>query len=307
MHVRCHFALAIVLLAAFGGCSFNRVAVNTTANVLVAAAPSTRSYFDWESAGYAAGAGIMQLEGLHSVSSDNEDLSLALAKSYMAYGYGWVMDAYEVALQNGNEALAAHERQRAYLMYSRARDLALHVLIQRDPRFLDMARQETKVFRAYLDKQFDDPKDDVAPLFWLMMAWSSVINSSPSMDDLVDMPTLKTIAEWVQHADEGYEDAGALVFLGGLASSYPKQVGGDPAKGREYFERALALTHRKNHILLVNYANLYAVPAQDRVLFAKLLQEVIEAGDQGALYRLGNKVARRRAVRLLAQIDDLFM
>jgi hypothetical protein len=32
----------------------------------------------------------------------------------------------------------------------------------------------------------------------------------------------------------------------------------------------------------------------------------MEAGDQGQLYRLGNKVARRRAVRALARVDELF-
>jgi hypothetical protein len=67
-----------------GGCTFNQVAVNTTAAVLVEAQDTTRAYFDWESAGAAAAGGIMQLEGLHTVSPDNEDLTLMMVKAYMA-------------------------------------------------------------------------------------------------------------------------------------------------------------------------------------------------------------------------------
>ncbi|HEX2678925.1 MAG TPA: TRAP transporter TatT component family protein, partial [Polyangiales bacterium] len=122
----------------------------------------------------------------------------------------------------------------------------------------------------------------------------------------VDMPVIKVIAQHIAHLDEGYEDAGALVFLGGLAGSYPRQFGGEPELAKKYFDRALELTQRHDHIVLVNYAIFYCVNAPDRALFEKLLHEVVEAGDQGAPYRLANKVAKRRALRLLARTDELF-
>jgi hypothetical protein len=189
-------------------------------------------------------------------------------------------------------------------MYSRARDLGLRVLHRRDEHFLEMTHKDPKTLRAYLDKEFDD--DDLPALFWTMMAWTSAVNNSPNLDALADMSSLRVIAEWVVQRNPGYEDAGALVFLGGFESSFPVQLGGHPEKGKAYFERALKLTHRKNHILLINYATLYAVAAQDRVLYVSLLHEVLEAGDQGSAYRLSNKVARRRAVRALARVDELF-
>jgi hypothetical protein len=303
----------LALLAAFASCAavgcinLNRVAVNTTASVLVEAQNTTRAYFDWESGGYAAASGVMQLEGLHAVSPDNEDLSLMLTKAYMAYAYGWVMDAHDVAEMRGDYEESEHHQQRAYLMYSRARNLAMHVLALRDPKFPEVVQQDPKVLRAYLEKHFHDAKNDVAPLFWLVMSWSTAINASPDSTEFVDMPAIRTIAEWIAKLDEGYEDAGILVFLGGFASSYPKQVGGDPVKGKMYFERALQLTQRRNHIMLVNYAVLYAISVQDRALYLSLLHEVIEAGDQGPLFRLGNKVAKRRAQRYLQRVDEFFM
>ncbi len=286
MAYRC--ALRASLLLAFliaAGCSVSDMAVDTTAGVLSRAESSTRRYFDYESAGHAAASGIMQLEGLHMVRPENETLMLMLTKAYMAYAYGWVSVSRVLAGLAADFGLAKHHQERAYLMYSRARNLALRVLTLRDERFLKMARKEPKVFRAYLQEEFDDAEDDVEPLFWLMMSWSSAINNSASSDEFVDMPAIRVIAEWIAVLDEGYEDAGALVFLGGFDSSYPKQLGGDPAKGKQYFERALALTQRRNHIMLLNYATLYAVHAQDRALFVSLLQEILTAGDQGDGHR----------------------
>jgi hypothetical protein len=286
------------------GCNFNRVAVDTTAGVLAEAEGSTRGYFDWESMGYAAPSGLIQLEGLHSVSPDNDGLSLTLLKAYMAYAYGWVMDAYEEADLRADFELAAHHKQRAFLMYSRARDLGLRVVLKRDPTFLDKFHLDPPSLHAYLEKTFQ--KDDLPGLFWLMMSWTSAVNNSTHMEDLSDMASLRVVAEWVAARDPGYEDAGALVFLGGFEASFPKQLGGHPEKGKEYFERALKLTQRKNHILLINYATLYAVAVQDRALYLSLLREIMEAGDQGQAARLSNKVARRRAVRALARVDELF-
>lgn len=299
--------VAGLLAGLLSGCSWNEVAVDTTASVLVAAQNSTRSYFDWESGGIAAASGIMQLEGLHTISPDNEGLSLILVKSYMAYAYGWVMDAHEVAERQGDFEAADYHQRRAYLMYSRARDLSMRVLRLRDERFPEMARKDPKTFRAYLEKEFDAAEDDIEPLFWLMMSWSTAISNSPNLDEFVDMPAIKTLAEWIAHLDETYEDAGALVFLGGFDSSYPKQLGGNPSQGKAYFERALQVTERRNHIYLVNYAMLYAVNMQDKALFLSLLHEVVDAKDQGSRFRLANKVAKRRALRYLARTDELFI
>jgi hypothetical protein len=294
----------IVLCACTSACDLNRVAVDTTAGVLAAAEPSARSYFDWESAGYASAAGIVQFEGLHLVSPDNDRLSLTLVKAYMAYAYGWVMDAYEEADQRGDYDLAEHHKQRAFLMYTRARDIAERIIARRDPSFPEQLRKDPKTFAAYLQARFGN--EDLPALFWMMMAWTSAINNSTDASDLADMTAVRAIAEWVVVRNPGYEDAGALVFLGGFESSYPPALGGHPEKGKAYFERALKLTGRKNHIVLVNYAMLYAVSVSDRALFLSLLREIVEARDLGSAYRMTNKVARRRAGRALRRTEELF-
>jgi hypothetical protein len=284
----------------------NQMAVDTTAGIMAEAEGSTRGYFDWESAGYAAPSGIMQLEGLHVVSPNNEQLTLTLAKAYMAYAYGWVMDEYELAEVRGDYDEAKHHQHRAYLMYTRARDLVLAAAVRRDPELPVALTKDPKTLTAHLKEHWRDKQDDLPVLFWLMMTWSSSINNSPDTDSLIDMPMIRTLAARITELDAGYEDAGALVFLGGFECSMPPAFGGDPKKGKEYFERALALTQRKNQIVMLNYAVFCAVALQDRALYNAILHEIIEAPDQGNDYRLSNKVARRRASRALVKADELF-
>jgi hypothetical protein len=294
-----------LLMLASSGCDLDRVAVDTTAGIMVKAEGVARSYFDWESAGYASPAGIIQLEGFHLISPNNDPLALTLVKAYMAYAYGWVMDSYELAERAGDFELSEHHKQRAFLMYTRGKDLAMRVINHRHAGASEhFTTSDTKAFASYLAQNFDE--DDLPSLFWLMMSWSSAVNNSAHMEDLSDMSTLRAIAQWVVDRKPEYEDAGALVFLGSFESSMPKAYGGNPDKGKAYFERALKLTGRKNQILLINYASTYAVAMQDRALYVGLMREIIESPDLGAPYRMSNKVARRRAGRMLTRVDELF-
>jgi hypothetical protein len=82
-------------------------------------------------------------------------------------------------------------------------------------------------------------------------------------------------------------------------------LGGNPKLGGKLMAKAAAITERRNHGVLVAWAERCAVAQQDRKLFTSLLMEVIEAKDVPE-YRITNKMARHTAVRLLKQVDDLF-
>jgi hypothetical protein len=182
----------------------------------------------------------------------------------------------------------------------------LRVATTHDDALAGVLKQGAGPLKEYLKKNWNDREDDVPVLFWLMMTWNSSVNNALEMDALIDLPMIRALAEHLSQLDPGYEDSGALVFLGGIECSYPEQVGGNPKKGQKYFEQALSLSGRNNHINLINYAQLCAVALQDRKLYEALLHEIIEGKDQGNLYRLSNKVARRRAVRAIERTDELF-
>jgi hypothetical protein len=301
--------LAVLLLtgASLSGCSFSKLAADQTAGLLDQAAPALDGFWDYDLAGVGTPGAIMQLEAFLSVTPDNERLALNLAKAYVGYAVGWVEPEYEQAYAAGDMDKSDRLRQRARLLYLRARNLALRTLRVRDDGIDKvLASHDNAKLEAYLKDEYTD-KDDVAPVFWAGMAWGAAINMSLDQPDLIaELPVAKAFVLRAKELDDGFFNGGVYVFLGAMESAFPKAMGGDPEKGRDYFEQGLRRTERRNHMLLVNYARVYAVNTQNRELYVKLLTEVIESGDLGQSVRLSNKVARRRAERYLAQTNELF-
>ena len=55
-----------------------------------------------------------------------------------------------------------------------------------------------------------------------------------------------------------------------------------------------------------SYARTYAVQAQDRDLYIRLLREIVDGGDPEPSARLANRMTRRRAIRWLQRTDQFF-
>jgi TRAP transporter T-component len=297
----------LLLSCALPACNFNKFAADQTAGLLNEAAPALDGFWDYDMAGVGTPGAIMQLEAFHAITPDNEDLSLNLAKAYVGYAVGWVENDYEVAYAAGDMDKSDRLRQRASLLYLRARNLAVRAMRVRD-KGIDQALKsnDETALPKYLASHYKD-KQDIGPVFWAGLAWGAAINMSLDQPDmLAELPTAKALVSHSKQLDDGYFNGGAYVFLGAMESAFPKAMGGDPEKGKALFEAGLARTGRRNHMMLVNYARVYAVNTQNRALFEQLLNEVLNAADQGNSVRLVNKVARRRAERYLTQGDQLF-
>ncbi|MEY4581268.1 MAG: hypothetical protein RL701_5971, partial [Pseudomonadota bacterium] len=251
--------------------------VDRTAGILTRAQPVMRGYFDWQSAGYALPAQLIQLEGLHFVSPDNEQLTLTLARAHTLYATGWVNDDLELARQAGAYDQVDQHRLRAHYMFLRARDVALRVVKQRRPELHRLLLGSPEQVAAYLESSCDEA--DLPALYWLLIAWGSAIDTSVHPEDNADLGALRDIAHWIELRDPGYEGAGALLFLGTIESKLPRASGGRPERAKAHFQRALELSGRHNQLVHVNYATHYAAAVQDRTLYLALLREVIESGD----------------------------
>ena len=288
-----------------GGCDLTRLTANQTAGLFERAAPAFDQHWDYEFAGQAAPASIMQLEGVLRVVPDNEALMLELAKGYTGYAYGWLEDELErvdpMDLEHQD-----HLRQRARLMYMRARNLGFRLIGQREDGFDEVRAGALPAFEAWLAEECDDAED--APmLFWTGYSWGSAINMARDDPEMIaDLPFARALVERSVALDPGYYSASGLTFLAYVKADFPQALGGDPEGGRALFEQALERTHRAVLVVQVNFARSYAVQTQNRELFESLLHEVLEAGDVSSEARLVNKIARRRALRLLNNADEFF-
>jgi hypothetical protein len=292
---------------ALSGCSLNKIIADQTSSLLHEAAPALDAMWDYDLAGAGIPGAIVQLEAFWSVTPDNEELTLNLAKAYLGYAQGWVENDYEVAYAAADFEKADRLRQRARLLYLRAHRLAIHAMRNRDDDIDELMKSgDQDRLAAHLADNYIDP-EDVGPVFFAGMALGAAINVSMDQPDLIaELPTAKTLVKRAQEIDDMFFNGGAYVFLGAADSAFSQAMGGNPEKGREWFEQGLAKTGRKNHLLQVMYARQYAVTTQNSKLFFQLLNEVIEAPDQGPAVRLSNKIARVRAARYLAQSKEWF-
>ena len=303
--------LVFPLVAGLAGCDLRQFTADSTADMLHAASPQFNTIEDLEFAEQAAPGNIVTMEAVWRVSTHNQDVLVELAQAWTSLAFGFYEDHIERARRSNDEAgenLAEHWRMRTKAAYTRGRTFGYLLMNERvhvDGGPQAIYRQGINQWRAYLQR-FTHAADAPA-LFWTGNAWLSYIQQS--LDDpgaLLDLPFAVALMERVRALDEHYYHDGVHAFFGLYYASTPRDLGGRPDDSRREFETALQATGRRLLVYQVMYAHAYAVMMQDRALFRRLLEEVIAAADVYPEERLTNQVAKRRAMRYLAQIDDLF-
>jgi hypothetical protein len=305
-------AAALSLIALTGtqaGCNLQKFAADSTVKVVEAGSLGFNGFWDYEIFGQAVPSALLQSEALVQISPNNEKLLVGLSRSYISYAYGWLQDRWEIADEKGDFEAADDLERRIYLLYERAEHLALKALRLRDKQGqLEQKRKGGKLdeLKAYLRENFKE-QEDVPALYFAGLAWgSSIASSGGDLNELADAPFARSLLERSVELDPTYADAGGLGVLGTVEASFPEIFGGSLETARSYYEKALAISKRRNHLILLSYAKTYAVAKQDRALFLKLLREILDSPDLGSDIRMSNKVARHRAKRYIKRVDAWF-
>ncbi len=232
---------------------------------------------------------VKLLEVLLKNDPTNTRLLRLASEGYSSYSLAFVEDT---------------DRERALEFYRRGKEYAFRIL------------REEKDFAVALDGSLDGLKrfletrtrSDVPAVFWAAFGWGSSISLNlTSPDAIADLPKAEALMEFVARQDSGYYFGGADVFLGTLYGSRPRMLGGDVARARSHFERALRINRGEFLMTYVYYARSVAVQTQDEALFDELLTKVIQASpDILPRARLANQAAKRKAATLLGKKQDLF-
>ncbi len=302
-------ALVGFVLGPFAGaCSVQNMAVATQAEIMEAAFPVIEEQGDFQFVKDGAAANLLQLEGLLRMTPDDPHLLMTAARGYASYAFAFLEDEMEAAELRGDFDAAERTRSRARAMYLKAKDFGLRLLSQRADGLAEAMARDPERLARFLDEHFDHV-DDVPALFWTGSAWGNAIKLA--LDDpemIADVPFPVELVARGLELSEGYYHAAGHVFAGVVDASRGEAMGGNPARARAHFERALALTEHKALIVQVNYAQTYAVAQQDRALFDVLVEEVLSAESPlDPSLRLANIVAKRRAERLRATADSLIL
>ncbi len=300
-------SVTMATVVAFGGgCDLTRFTASSTANIFGRASAGLDQHWDYEMVGAALPGNILQLEGVFRIIPDHQELGLTLVRAYVSYGYGWVEDEMEQVQDRGDLDEEERLTGRARLMYERGRNVGIHLMRLRD-RGIDQALTGGhEQFVTYIHQHYASPSD-VPLLFWTGYAWGSAVNAGRDDPEMVlSLPFARTLVERAVELDPTYYNHSGLTFLGVVNASLPEALGGNPERARELFEQALAATDRKFFTVQFSYARTYAVGTQNRNLFIRLMREIVDGGDPEPSARLANRMTRRRAIRWLRRVDQLF-
>lgn len=126
---------------------------------------------------------------------------------------------------------------------------------------------------------------------------------------LARLPHMEALLNRYLEIENGESDNSAgtvYTYLGILVTLRPPALGGEPEKGRQYFERAIEISNGSDLSAKVEYARGYARPLYERELHDRLLREVLAADPMMPGYTLTNVLAQRDAEDLLETADDYF-
>ncbi|GMR20493.1 MAG: hypothetical protein BMS9Abin36_1088 [Gammaproteobacteria bacterium] len=230
---------------------------------------------------------LLLLDSLIEGDASNPRALLAGARLYIAYASVFVQ-----------------EPERAQRMSTRAKGYATQAVCLTHKNFCQALDKPFDQFQKTLR---DWSKDDVADLYGFTVAWAGWLQANKEdWNAIADLPKIKACMERVVALDNDHDQGGAHHYLGLMTTFLPPALGGKPELGRKHFEKAVALSHGKNLMTQVHFAENYARLVFNQELHDKLLNNVLKADPKQPGFTLFNVLAQKRARELLANAKEYF-
>jgi TRAP transporter T-component len=291
--------LLIALALTFAGCSPKKMGINRMADALTSTASTFARDTDPEFVRQAAPSTLKMVEMLLEDSSSHPGLLMTACSGFTQYSYAFLQSDADAA--DPRSPATKELRARGAAMYERARGYCLRALDVSHPGAARGLQGDAKAILASMSKA------DVPALYWAGVAWGGSLvlaeNSFARIGELVTVRALFARALQLDEAWEGGTIHEAMIAL----ESLPVLLGGSPARAREHFDRAVALSNGESAFAYVALAAGVAQPAKDRREFERLLRAALAVDvSKRPSIRLANLIAQKRARYLLSQIDRLF-
>lgn len=123
---------------------------------------------------------------------------------------------------------------------------------------------------------------------------------------LARLPHMEALLIRYLEISDASDDCDVYNYIGILLTLRPQMLGGEPERGREYFERSIACSKGRDLAAKVEFVRGYARPLYEREMHDRILNEVIAADPNVPGYTLTNVMAQRDARKLLESADEYF-
>jgi len=278
----------LILLLNINKCCVNKIIVNSAANFFEDGISAIYMESDLKLAEAFLANNLKTIEIVLSKDVENQKLNLLAAQAFGAYAFAFVEDV---------------DIHRAENFYNRGLNYAFKAL----PAKLTFDKKITpgelkKILLKYKKKH-------VPALFWLGYNWGQIVLKN--LDDprtLVNLSKVELIMQRCLTLDEAYNFAGVDLFYGCYFGGRPKILGGNPQKSKEFFDKSFTITGEKFYFSKYLKARYYAIQIQDKQLFDKLLDEVLDINiNDFPQVRLMNSIARKKAKLLKLDSEKYFL
>ena len=273
------------LVTVMGGCSvFYSSAASRLANNLSYA---FENQADIEVVENATPAYLLMMDALVKDAPHNVSLLRTAAELNAAYANIFVKDP-----------------ERSKILSAKALNLAFDAVCFQNSGLCDIRK---KTYNDFEDIVKTTGPAGIESLYTLGSVWAGWIQANQNdWNAVAELPRVEAIMHQVILVDPTHKDGGAFMYLGTLATLVPPALGGQPEKGRQYFEKAIELSGGKNLYAKYLYAQRYARMMFDQELHDRLLNDVCNADPNIEGYTLINTIAQKEARVLLQTSDDYF-
>jgi hypothetical protein len=304
------FAAATLLSAA--GCSgITQWALGYTGGILRDGIVAINGETDFEMIRWGLPGNLKTIEILVTNSPYDQNLLYMTAQGYIAYAYLVVEDDVDLADAAGNAARVKELKARASVLYARGQAYAARMLVRPGRSLQDVTTalmgpdvEKTRHLLGELSRE------DVSALFWYTYGQAGRINmDSSNPERIAELPRVELLLSRLVELDPGYFNGLPLILSGSVFAGRGAMFGGNLPKAKEFFDRAVKEAGGKFLLSRFTYARYYALQAQDRPLFCRLMNEVAEAPadllpDQGLMNSVSQRWARRWRDRAPTLFED---
>ena len=285
-------------------CCVKRIALKAVAGALTSEGGTTFSgEDDPELVAEALPFAMKTYESLLASLPNDPKLNYVTGKTFTMYAYAFVQYPADTlpdqSIDKKNEQLL-----RAKKLYLRGRDYILTALTLKH-----------KSFRRLLDNNKIDSamaitnKADTSMLYWAAMSWMGAFTADKfDLGLLVDIKKPVAMMNRVSALNPDYAEGSLYDFYISFYGAMPKAMGGDKAKARESFKKAIELSKGSRLGPYIALATAISVPEQNVAEFRELLNTALAINiDTYPANRLVNTLAHRRAQWMLDNIGTYFL
>jgi len=255
---------SFVFLALFASCGLvQKVAVNTTSDLLYDASYQLETVDNWDNFKDAVPANLTIVESLHYLEPHNEKLLVSLIKGFTSYAF--VVNEtlyYDDFLSSKQNSPNLHQ---ALLNYSKAVKYSEKFFAERKISYQELVESLNKgTTTQLLNDHFDSGSIyDREGLFFTAQAIGSLVNlQRTKMDMIAQLPVAKALFDWVCNKDPNINFGACDLFYGAYEAGRPKMLGGNPQKGKEIFLKMIA-ARPENWLARASYLQYYVVPMSE--------------------------------------------